>query len=114
MDYSFEIVGVSPILSFFTHQQEIQRQPERGAAYLGAYHCTLDAFIASVESIPRRSWNMDRVVDSIINFWLNNAEQVHHWKRRLQDSGGQNLLVARVADLDSLKTEFEFLLGHEL
>jgi plasmid maintenance system antidote protein VapI len=114
MEYSFEIVGISPVLSFFTHQQQIQAHPHPGAEYLGAYQCTLDAFIESVETLPmRRGWHLDRVVDTVINFWLNNADQVNHWKQRLRDAGAQNLLIARVADLDSLRAEFEFLLGDD-
>jgi plasmid maintenance system antidote protein VapI len=111
MEYSFELVGVSPVLSFFNHQQVIQQQPHVRAEYLGAYECRLDAFIESVEDVPaRRNWNLDRVVDSVISFWLNNAEQISHWKQRLKDAGAENLLVARVSDLDSLKAEFESLL----
>ena len=112
MEYSFDIVGVSPILSFFNHQQQARQQP--GAEYLGAYQCTLDAFINSMEEVPlRRGWHLDRVVDSVIRFWLSNAEQINHWKRRLEDAGKENLLVARVADLDSLKLEFESLLNYD-
>jgi len=113
MQYSFEIVGVSPVLSFFNHQQANRQQPHPGAEYLGTYKCTLDAFIESVEEMPaRRNWHLDRVVDSVINFWLNNAEQISHWKQRLNDAGSENLLVARVSDLDSLKIEFESLLKY--
>jgi hypothetical protein len=113
MEYTFEIVGVSSALSFFNHQQEIQQKPRPGAEYLGAYRCTLDAFIESIETVPlRREWRIDRVVDSVIGFWLNNAEQIYHWKKRLEEAGTENLLVARVADLDSLRMEFESLLGH--
>lgn len=109
MEYSFELIGVSSVLSFFNQQQAMRQRT--GAEYLGAYACTLDAFIASVEDMPvQRQWNLDRVVDSVINFWLNNAEQISHWKERLNDAGAENLLVARVSDLDSLKAEFESLL----
>lgn len=112
MKYSFEIVGVSPILSFFNHQQE--PHPNQGAEYIGAYRCTLDAFIQSVESVPiRRSWNLDQVVDTVIKFWLTNADQIHHWKRCLEEAGSHNLLVARVADLEALRTEFEFLFDND-
>lgn len=114
MEYSFEIVGVSPILHFFNHQQAVQQQLHTGAEYLGTYKCTLDALIESVEEMPvRHNWHLDRVVDSVINFWLNNAEQVSHWRRRLKDAGAENLLVSRVADLDSLKVEFESLLKYD-
>jgi len=42
MEYTFELVGVSPILSFFNHQQGIDPHiPRRGAEYLGAYRCDL-------------------------------------------------------------------------
>lgn len=110
MDYSFELVGVSPILTFFHHQQEQQHRHHHGAAYLGAYHCTLDAFLDSLEPVPpRRGWNMDAVVDTVIQFWVNNAEQVRHWRSRLEDAGQENLVVARVADVTSLRSEFESL-----
>ena len=111
MKYLFEIVGVSPILSFFNHQQAMQQQLHARAEYLGSYQCTLDAFLESVQDMPRhRGWHLDRVVDSVINFWLNNGEQISRWKQRLADAGAENLLVARVADLEALKVEFETLL----
>jgi plasmid maintenance system antidote protein VapI len=114
MEYSFEIVGVSPVLEFFNHQQAIRQQRHAGAEYLGSYQCTLDAFITSVENVPmRRNWRLDRIVDSVINFWLNNAEQISHWKQRLREAGTENLLVARVGDVESLKAEFESLLKYD-
>lgn len=113
MQYTFEILGVSPILHFFNHQQEIlQHKRHHAAEYLGAYRCTLDALIQTVETVPpEREWNLDQVVDSVINFWLNNSENVQRWKKRLEDAGNENLLITRVADMKSLKTEFESLLN---
>ena len=109
MDYAFEIIGVSPVLSFFNHQLHVEKK--LGAEYLGTYHCTLDAFIESIETKPlRQEWRLDRVVDSVIRFWFNNAEQVQYWKKQLSNAGRENLIVARVADLDALRAEFEFLL----
>ncbi|MBE9178004.1 hypothetical protein IQ268_05320 [Oculatella sp. LEGE 06141] len=112
MDYTFEMVGISSVLSFFNHQHESwQQRQQRGAEYLGSYQCTLDSFIASVEMVPpKRGWHLDRVVDAVIGFWLNNAEQVSHWKQRLEDAGSEHLLVARVADLSALRVEFEWLM----
>ncbi len=111
MDYSFEILGVSPVLSFFNHQQERKHQNRSGAAYLGAYRCTLDAFLDSVDTVPpEQGWNLDQVVDTVVNFWINNGEKVQHWKSRLEDAGTQNLVVARVADVEALKTEFDALI----
>jgi hypothetical protein len=116
MEYTFELVGVSPILSFFNHQQTIdQHIPRRGAEYLGAYRCTLDAFLDSVKTVPpERQWNLDAVVDSVVSFWLNNAEPIRHWNQRLRDAGAENVLVARVADFRALQNEFESLLGRGL
>jgi ethanolamine utilization protein EutP (predicted NTPase) len=62
----------------------------------------------------RRNWNLDRIVDSVINFWLNNAEQISHWKQCLRDAGTENVLVARVGDVESLKIEFESLLKYDM
>jgi hypothetical protein len=111
MEYLFEIVGVSSILSFFDHQAIAQQKSNPGPEYLGTYRCTLDAFIDSVEDLPkRRNWNGDRVVESVIHFWYHNAEAIAYWKSRLEDAGKETLLVARVGDIDALKTEFETLL----
>ncbi len=113
MNYTFEILGVSPTLSFFNQQQELlQQQHSVGVEYLGNHKCTLDSFVASVESVsPHRGWDVDRVVDSVISFWMNNSESINYWKCRLQDAGSENLLVARVGDIKSLQAAFESLLS---
>ncbi len=111
MAYTFELLGVSPVLDFFNHQQQLsQRRRRSGVEYLGAYHCTLDAFIQSIETVsPERGWRLDQAVDTVVNFWLSNVETVRHWKHRLEDAGEQNLIVARLGDLRSLQAEFEQL-----
>jgi hypothetical protein len=111
MAFTFELLGVSPVLEFFTHQQEqSNRHPPTGVAYLGSYQCTLDAFIASVETVsPQRGWELDQAVDTVVNFWLNNVDTIAHWKHRLDDAGRENLVIARFADLRSLRAEFEQL-----
>ncbi|KDR54426.1 MULTISPECIES: hypothetical protein [Oscillatoriales] len=111
MQYTFNLVGVSPILSFFYQQQQQQEQQTSGIEYLGHRQCTLDMFLESVEMVAsKRGWQCDRVVDTVINFWMNNSESIQYWKGRLEDAGHENLLVARVADLKSLRTTFESLL----
>ena len=113
MALTFELIGVAPMLDFFTHQQEReQRKPQSGAEYLGSHKCTLDAFINSVEVVlPKRGWEMDQAVDTVVNFWLTNIEAVQHWKQRLEDAGTQSLVVGRLADIKALQTEFEHLFG---
>ena len=113
MFYTFEILGVSPILSFFDYQQQVlpQKSPI-GVEYIGSYKCTLDALLASVETVsPERGWDFDRVSEAVIQFWLDNTDSIMHWKHRLEDAGAENLLVSRLANIDSLKTEFEWLLA---
>lgn len=109
MEYTFDILGVSPVLHFFNHQQEHHSQA--GAEYVGAFRCTLDAFLESVETVPpKRGWELDEVVDTVINYWMKNSDSIQHWSQRLKDAGTQNLLVARVASIKALKVEFESLL----
>ncbi|MEA5578939.1 hypothetical protein [Anabaena sp. UHCC 0451] len=113
MKYTFDIVGVSPVLYFFNHQQHSleQSQPQQ-IEYLGTDTCTLDAFLESVEAFPANGgWNLDQVIETVVEFWLNNAEGIQYWKTRLKDAGRDNLLVARVADIKALQAEFESLLG---
>ncbi|MCU0550495.1 MAG: hypothetical protein MUC48_14195 [Leptolyngbya sp. Prado105] len=109
--YTFNIVGVSPVLSFFAQQQELfEKNLETGVEYISSFECTLDALIHSVETVnAQQSWDLDEVVDSVIKFWMKNSEAVYHWRDRLQDAGKDSLLVSRVADIDALKTEFELL-----
>ncbi|HEY9648202.1 MAG TPA: hypothetical protein V6C88_17630 [Chroococcidiopsis sp.] len=115
MNYAFEIIGISPILSFFNFQADMQHQrTARGAEYFGTHHCTLDALLEGVQPLPpQRGWNLDQVVDTVINFWINNGEQVGQWRQRLADAGDATVLVARVADLSALKDEFEHLFSAE-
>jgi hypothetical protein len=112
MKYTFDIVGVSPLLQFFNQQQQIWQQPSRqGVEYLGMHNCTLDTFLKSVESVPtQRGWNMDRVVDTVIQFWVNNSDSIRYWKASLTHAGKDNLLVTRLADITALQAEFESLL----
>ncbi|MBD2245291.1 hypothetical protein [Nostoc sp. FACHB-888] len=115
MKYTFDIVGVSPLLQFFNHQQQNgQKSPHQGVEYLGMHTCTLDTFLESVESVPAKwDWNLDQVVDTVIQFWLNNSDSIGYWKVRLSDAGKDNLLVARLADITALQAEFESLLDKE-
>lgn len=114
--YTFSIVGVSPILYFFNQQQQILNQNlQTGVEYVPSYRCTLDALIQSVEEVSsKHDWNLDDVVDTVVNFWMNNSEAIRHWKNRLHDAQGESIqgesiLVSRVADIQALKNEFEFL-----
>lgn len=113
MKYTFEIIGISPVLYFFNQQQEIEQKiPRPRVEYLGTHKCTLDALIASMDAIPLNwGWDLERVVDTVVDFWMNNSDSIRYWKARLNDAGSNNLLVARVADIKSLRTEFESLLG---
>lgn len=111
MKYTFDLLGVSPILSFFNQQQGLEEESRPGVEYIGNHKCTLDAFVDAVEKIsPHRGWEVDRVVDTVLSFWLNNSDSIQYWQRRLQDAGHENLLVARVADVKSLQATFESLL----
>ncbi len=109
--YTFNIVGVSPVLYFFNQQQEVLHKTlDLGVEYVSSYECTLDALIYSVETATaRHDWRLDEVVGTVVSFWMNNSEAIRHWKNRLQDSGKDSLLVSRVADVESLRIEFNRL-----
>ncbi len=113
MKYTFDIVGVSPIWQFFSQQQKTINQPNKGGVeYLSTHICTLDALLETVEPLPVKwGWNTEQVLDTVVQFWLNNAESIRYWKFRLTDAGNENILVARLAEIRSLQAEFESLLG---
>ncbi|MBO0350871.1 hypothetical protein J0895_17730 [Phormidium pseudopriestleyi FRX01] len=114
MEYTFDILGVSPILYFFNQQQEkVIADSGVGVEYLATPKCTLDAFIDSVQTVsPTKEWDLDGVVQTVINFWMHNPDKIGYWKGRLEDAGEQNLLVARVADMGSLRATFESILKY--
>ncbi|NEQ74000.1 MAG: hypothetical protein F6K23_13685 [Okeania sp. SIO2C9] len=113
MQYTFELLGISPILHFFNHQQKLQVEKNLTVEYLGNHECSLDVFIKSVENVStNRGWRVDKVVETVINFWMNNADSIQYWNSRLKDAGEENLLVARVGDIKSLRQSFELLLNN--
>ncbi|NJL64996.1 MAG: hypothetical protein HC903_28380 [Methylacidiphilales bacterium] len=115
MKYAFDIIGVSPVLHFFNQQVQSRKcLPTQGVEYLGTQACTLDAFLETAESVtPKLSWNTDEVVETVISFWMNNSDSIRYWKSRLQDAGKDNLIVARLADIKALQSEFELLLNQD-
>ena len=113
MGYTFELLGISPVLHFFNQQQKLQVENNLNVEYLGNRKCSLDVFLKSVETVSaHRSWRVDKVVETVINFWMNNADSIQYWNCRLKDAGEGNLLVARVGDIKSLRQSFESLLNN--
>lgn len=110
MAYTFEILGITPILTFFNYQQTIEQHPQRSTAYVGSYHCRLDALIQATQHIPHKpNWNWDRVVDVMVQFWLQNEDRVQQWRQELDSLNRDRLLVARVANTDLLRRELNQL-----
>jgi hypothetical protein len=111
MSYSFDVLGITPIFTFFNYQQEVEQNPRRNTAYLGSYHCSLEGFIQATELIHQKpDWDWDDVVKRIIDFWLGHEENIQQWKRELTTIGQESLIVARVANIDGLRKDFEVLL----
>jgi hypothetical protein len=111
MSYSFDIVGIAPVLQFFDHQQRVEKDPNRSKAYLGSYCCTLDAFINATQVVHRKpDWDWDAIVSSMVEFWLSRENDIRHWQYELENAAGDNnLVVGRVVNYNSLRNEFESL-----
>ena len=113
MSYTFDLMGVAPVLTFFNYQQIVEQNPLRSTAYLGSAQCTLDALIRSTEMVEQKPpWDWDEVVTTIVNFWLKHPESVQHWKTELETRGEKNLLIARVSNLKLLRSSLESLWLH--
>ncbi len=113
MKYTFEILGVLPILQLFNHQQSLkQAVTPRGVEYIGSHRCTLDAFLAPIETMThKQEWDLDRLVQTVVEFWMSHPESIQLWKDRLESADGDQVLVARVGHLQAIRQEFEWMLG---
>ncbi|TVQ43725.1 MAG: hypothetical protein EA365_11965 [Gloeocapsa sp. DLM2.Bin57] len=110
MSYTFDIIGVAPVLNFFYHQEKVEKNPKRSKAYLGSDRCTLDAFMRSAELIyAKPDWNWDKVMSTMVNFWLKYPESIQYWQGELAKAGSENLIVARIANVDVLRNELEYI-----
>jgi hypothetical protein len=111
MSYTFDILGVTPILTFFNYQQEVESSPGRSKTYLASYECSLDAFIKSTELIPNKpDWNWDEVIETIVNFWLHNELTIKNWQSQLRSVNNDSFLVARVANFNLIRRELETII----
>ncbi|GAB4339993.1 MAG: hypothetical protein Fur0042_00310 [Cyanophyceae cyanobacterium] len=112
MDYTFEILGVSPLLYLF----DLQSSQPKGAndlavEYVGARHCTLDAALRAVEPIaPKRGWDWERLRRTAVEAWMQKADSISYWKQRLEDAGRDDVLLVRVAESRDLRLVLEGLL----
>ncbi len=110
MTYTFDIVGVTPIARFVQFQHQFAKQPNRSKTYLGSYECSLDGLINATKMIPQKpNWDWDQVLEEIIKFWVQSEAPIQHWKKQLQTVREESLLVARVANSEALRQEFETL-----
>lgn len=110
MAYTFDIVGVTPIAKFVQFQHQFTRKRDRAKTYLGSYDCSLDGLIKATKMLPDKpDWDWDEVLEEMINFWMQSEEPIQHWKQELETVKEESLLVARVANSEALRQEFEFL-----
>ncbi|MGK7910475.1 MAG: hypothetical protein AB4050_03185 [Synechococcus sp.] len=112
MRYSFELIGITPILDFFNHQQRNKSQTEGDRAeYIGSYHCSLDRFLSHLHDVPpERNWNMGLLSQAVVDYWIASAHTIQYWQDRLSDAGDSCLVVGRVANTQALRGEFEAML----
>lgn len=113
MSYNFDIVGVSTVWNFFKHQQRVEKSPERGCAYVGSYTCTLDALITATNLVHKKpDWDWDVISARIVDFWIRDSDRVSQWRQELEQAEETSLIVGRIANLTSLRSEFESLLKY--
>ena len=118
MQYAFDLVGVAPMVDFFHHEQALVQDRDSESrsliwpAYLGVTGCDLDLFLDSMDdAIRARGWDIDEASQSVIQYWIDNADAIRHWRDRFEQAGEHSLVVGRVADCMALQTEFEAMLG---
>jgi len=111
MNFTFEILCITPVIVFWNYLDKLQQQHE-ASDYLATQECSLDAFLHSLPALSKqRGWDDAQVCQSVIQFWLHNPETVSLWKHRLQDAGKDNLLVSRLSNWQYFRRELQMLWG---
>ncbi|OKH11316.1 hypothetical protein [[Limnothrix rosea] IAM M-220] len=111
MSYSFDLLGVTPLINFFEYQQKNEQDPYRPKTYIGSYNCTLDSFIDAMDMIPKKpEWDWDQVVEKMVQFWVRHEDRVRACEDDLNvDSDEPQLVIARVVNIEALRDNFELL-----
>ncbi|MCW6037959.1 hypothetical protein K4A83_17005 [Spirulina subsalsa FACHB-351] len=110
MSYTFDILGVSSVLTFFHYQEQNPHPLQGGKAYLGSLDCTLDGFLESAEQMPDKwAWEWDQMLSTIVNFWLKHEDSIRFWQEELHRAGQESLVIGRVANVNILRVELESL-----
>ncbi len=108
MIYSFSIIDITPVLTFFSYQQQMEQNPRRSKAHLGSFACTLDGFIDSTQLISKKpDWDWDEVINTMIDFWLKKEADIRYWQNHLEKAEKDSILVARVINFEALRHELE-------
>ncbi len=111
MSYTFDILGVTPMLTFFNYQQQVECNPQRSMAYLASFNCTLDGLIDATDLIPQKpDWDWDMVIGAMVKFWVHHESLVEQWRQEMISLGEQSLLVGRIANTQLLRQQFESLI----
>ncbi|MEM8638389.1 MAG: hypothetical protein AAGG51_06235 [Cyanobacteria bacterium P01_G01_bin.54] len=111
MTYTFDILGIAPLLTLFEYQERAAQTPPCSKTYLGSPDCTLDGLIKSTELLHHKpNWNWDEVIQRMVAFWVKHEDRVRYWQEQLAMVGQNNVLVTRVANVELLRNEFELLL----
>ncbi|NJN48518.1 MAG: hypothetical protein HC805_00215 [Alkalinema sp. RL_2_19] len=109
--FTFDIIGITPILHFFNYQQKRQAASSNsGVAYLSSHRCSLDAILRTIDHTDfDPTWQTDELAKTVVNFWLGNLDSVTHWQDRLKTADHQTILVTRIAHTHALRHELEAL-----
>jgi len=91
MTYLLQLCGFSdPLRLFYLEQQQ-------GPCYGGFRRFHLDDLMEWALTIgSRRHWDADLIQRTVMDHWLQRAEQIRLWQERLCQQPSQHLLVAAI------------------
>ncbi len=95
MSYLLQFCGLSEPLQMFYIEQSGEAAAASGPVFAGFRPFQLDDLLHWAQaSARRRGWDADGIESTVLQVWMERAEVIRQWQRRLKEEPADRLMVA--------------------
>lgn len=114
MTYLLQFCGLSdPLQLFYLEQRSLASldDPQAGPAFGGFRPFQLDDLLGwALDTACQRRWNSDLIERTVLDVWMERADVIRQWQRRLKLEPSDRLLVAALGSGQDWGRRYESLL----